>query len=304
MRRGDSKREYHLKFLGITAKTRRIYSKAVAAFLQFLKSYFGHFPETFELLDEQLAEYVNHLYQEGDHISLAGWTISGLKRFYPRCRHHLCTAHLFYRNWQRVHLPQRTTPMTWLGVRAMASAAVQVGRLDLAILVLLGFAFFLRTMALLALQAHHVRLFPQEGTVVIAILNAKTGRGLQQSLSLKEPQLVHFLNSLWLRHRPVGRLFKHGAQAFRSAFASLVKAIGLDPAAYLPYSLRRGGATEFYQRTQSLGRTMIQGRWRDQTTARIYIDDARATLTQLLLPAHVTALQCSLASFWQVAAPV
>ena len=31
-------------------------------------------------LDEELAEYINHLYQEGDSVSVAGWTISGLKR--------------------------------------------------------------------------------------------------------------------------------------------------------------------------------------------------------------------------------
>eukprot|EP00439_Symbiodinium_sp_Y106_P034870 s1373_g4.t1 len=30
-------------------------------------------------LDDELAEYFNHLYQEGDHVTLAGWTVSGLK---------------------------------------------------------------------------------------------------------------------------------------------------------------------------------------------------------------------------------
>ena len=35
-------------------------------------------------LDDELAEYINHLYQEGDHVTLAGWTVSGLKTFLPR----------------------------------------------------------------------------------------------------------------------------------------------------------------------------------------------------------------------------
>ena len=61
-------------------------------------------------LDEELAEYVNHLYQEGDSVSLAGWTLSGLTRFYPRCRPHLLTSQFYLRNWQRVHMPQRTNP--------------------------------------------------------------------------------------------------------------------------------------------------------------------------------------------------
>ena len=80
-----------------------------------------------------------------------------------------------------------------------------------------------------------------------------------------------------------------------------MKAVGLAPADYLPYCLRRGGATAFYQRF-GLGRTVVQGRWKDQTTARIYVDDARATLIQLLLPAPVAPLQQHLASFWRVAA--
>ena len=91
-------------------------------------------------------------------------------------------------------------------------------------------------------------------------------------------------------------MYTSSVPTFRHEFACLVKAVGLAPADYLPYCLRRGGATAFYQRF-GLGRTVVQGRWKDQTTARIYVDDARATLIQLLLPAPVTALQQHLASF-------
>ncbi|CAE7937948.1 unnamed protein product [Symbiodinium necroappetens] len=195
------------------------YENAVAALFKYLNALRGRLPRTMAELDEELAEYINHLYQEGDAVTLAGWTLSGLKRFFPRCRPHLLTSQLFLRNWQRVHLPQRTSPMTWLGARAMAGAAYKVGRPDLALSIFLGFAFFLRTMELLSL------------------------------------------------------------------------------------TIRRGGATEYYQRTQSLGRTMVQGRWKDSQTARIYIDDARATLVQLSLSPPTAALQRSLASVWRVAVP-
>ena len=52
----------------------------------------------------------------------------------------------------------------------------------------------------------------------------------------------------------------------------MVRCIGLRGDDYLPYNLRRGGATYFYQR-HGLGRTAVQGRWRDQTIARVYVDD-------------------------------
>ena len=147
-------------------------------------------------LDEERGEYINHLYQEGDNVTLAGWTVSGLKRFLPRCKPHLQTAQLFLRNWHRVHLPQRTSPLRWLGAKAMAAAAAQTGRFDLALLIFIGFAFFLRTMELLHLRRSHIRIFPQDGTVVIAILNAKSAKGLQQSLSLQEDGLVAVLQYL------------------------------------------------------------------------------------------------------------
>ena len=253
-------------------------------------------------LDEELGEYINHLYQEGDNVTLAGWTVSGLKRFLPRCKPHLQTAQLFHRNWHRVHLPQRTSPLPWLMAKAMAAAAAQTGRFDLALLVFIGFAFFLRTMELLHLRRSHIRIFPQDGTVVIAILNAKTAKGLQQSLSLQEDGLVAVLQYLLDRARPRDYLYTSSVPTFRHEFACLVQAVGLAPADYLPYCLQRGGATAFYQRF-GLGRTVVQGRWKDQTTARIYVDDARATLIQLLLPAPVTALQRHLASFRRVALP-
>ncbi|CAE6969390.1 unnamed protein product [Symbiodinium sp. CCMP2592] len=141
---------------------------------------FEPLPRTCAELDEEVAEHIN---QEGDSVSFAGWALSGLKRFHPRCRGQLATSQLYLRNWQRVHLPKRTTPLSWLGAKAMASAAAQVGRIDLAVIVLLGFAFFLRTMELLSLAATHVRLFPDQGTVIIAIVNSKTARPQKASNS-------------------------------------------------------------------------------------------------------------------------
>ncbi|CAE7232215.1 unnamed protein product [Symbiodinium sp. CCMP2592] len=279
------------------------YERAVSAFFLYLRALRGRLPRSMLELDEELAEYINHLYQEGDPLSLAGWTVSGLKRFHPRCRPHLLTAQVFLRNWQRVHLPRRTNPMSWLGAKAMASAACQANRPDLALVILLGFAFFLRTMELLAMQVSHVRLFPENGTIIVAILNSKTSRGLQQSLSLHEPALVKVIAFLLSRARPSRLLYEPSVAVFRREFASLVTFVGLDPALFLPYSLRRGGATQFYQRTQSLGRTMVQGRWKDAQTARIYIDDARATLIQFLLPPPAAALQHRLSSFWRWTPP-
>ena len=88
---------------------------------------------------------------------------------------------------EREHLPCHTTPLSWLGAKALAAAATEVQRYDLALLVLRGFTFFLRTMELLSLRLSHVRLFPNQGTFVIAIINSRTSKGLQQ------PKILQFL---------------------------------------------------------------------------------------------------------------
>ena len=53
---------------------------------------------------------------------------------------------------------------------------------------------------------------------------------------------------------------------------------------FVPYSLRRGGATHFYIALQALDFVMVQGRWKDQRTCRLYVDDARAMLVNFSLP--------------------
>ena len=43
-----------------------------------------------------------------------------------------------------------------------------------------------------------------------------------------------------------------------------------------------GGATHFYVVLKSLDFVMVQGRWKDQRTCRLYLDDARAMLVNFL----------------------
>ena len=53
---------------------------------------------------------------------------------------------------------------------------------------------------------------------------------------------------------------------------------------FRPYSLRRGGATFWFGRHQSLDRLLIQGRWASQKTARIYLNEGLAMLASMHLP--------------------
>ena len=55
------------------------------------------------------------------------------------------------------------------------------------------------------------------------------------------------------------------------------------PSAFVPYSLRRGGATELWRTTANLDAVVMAGRWRHATTARIYVSDGLAVLAEIRL---------------------
>ena len=53
---------------------------------------------------------------------------------------------------------------------------------------------------------------------------------------------------------------------------------------YLPYSLRRGGATCAYRNGLSFDQLMAKGRWRNISTARGYLDQALQEFASISLP--------------------
>ena len=92
----------HLAQMGVSAKTELAYRKAVSRFFVYLQRLNLPLPQSFEELDLLVAEYINELFQEGDSVTYAGYLISGLKRYVPRCRFELHTAAVYFRKWGKI----------------------------------------------------------------------------------------------------------------------------------------------------------------------------------------------------------
>ena len=87
---------------------------------------------------------------------------------------------------------------------------------------------------------------------------------------------------------------------FREVFRALVAKVGLPPEDWQPYSLRRGGATADFRHHGRMDLTMIRGRWANQRTARIYVNDALAALAELKAgAARETRIQWYAARAWR-----
>lgn len=154
---------------------------------------------------------------------------------------------------------------------------------DLALALLVGFTFFLRMQEMLQLRSDDFRIDLSDGLMVLRIATSKTSRGAQQSLALTDHKLA-WLISFLLGKLPLGEpLWHYSFSYFRNVFYSFCDFFEVSHLNFVPYSICRGGATAYYLRVSDLESVIIQGRWRDVATARIYLDDARATLVKMHL---------------------
>lgn len=277
-------RAKHLKTAGISTKTLGIYKREVSQFFQYLDREDLKLPRSYGRLDQLLANYINHLYQEGESLTKAGWVLSAMKRLYPRVRKEIPIAQQWYNNWCREHTPRRATPITWGLLQAFAGLCLHLRWMRLACILLISFVFYLRTGEALALRKSDILCNLADGSVVIRIASSKTSKNDQQSLAHFDLQLAQLLSALLRNFDPDEELWPFSMTHFRNCFTNICSFFDLQPLGLVPYSIRRGGATYFYMKTNSLDAVMIRGRWREATTARIYLDDARATLVKLAVP--------------------
>lgn len=93
--------------------------------------------------------------------------------------------------------------------------------------------------------------------------------------------------NVWLAQALAGKhdhdlLCNDKPEKLRRLFFGLLDHLGI-PGQFSMYSFRRGGATWHFLSSQSLERTLLRGRWGSSSTARIYLQDAAATVSHLQL---------------------
>ena len=273
------RRKLSLKFAGLHPRTLRAYRTALDRFLKFTRK--SKLPvKKPSQLDQQLAEFIDNAYQDGEPISYAGHLLSAIKRFHPPLRLALPTATQFFRNWQRCYTPSRAIPASWELVEAMMGVALHKGQFTAALLFALGFHCMLRTSELLALSHRHVLLHRVNSAASIIIPGSKTSQGNPQVILVEDVKLVSFAAAI-ISSGSGALLWSTGAHRFRAFFASCLEECGFGPQDYTPYSLRRGGSTWWFQASLSLDLVVARGRWQCSKTARQYIDEGTCQLAHV-----------------------
>ena len=291
-----------LRDLTVQPATRRRYQKATDAFLQFLKHEGQTLPREKAKLDPLVCEYLEHLWASGAGRAQACDTLAGLQDLQPGLHNHLPGAWRLLKTWHLNEVPNRAPPFPEHVLQAMVGWAFFRGHITFGISLVLGFYTMLRTGELLGLRSSHLMSGNNQRQVLISLGLTKGGKrqGAAESVILGfEPavNLVKKWKAVAASTTPLAKSPSH----WRGLFSECLIALKLDQFGFRPYSLRRGGATFWFSKHQSLDRILVQGRWQAQKTARIYINEGLSVLTGMKLPASDPCLKPFISVFSQYA---
>ena len=183
--------------LVIQPPTATRYEKALKKFFGHLQQQKQHIGDSHLAVDQQLSNYLEVLWEEGEPLSLAGDTISAVQHHQPSLRKRLSGAWRLYKAWQQRELPARPPPFT------IETLQVLLGWLHsksppVALAVFLAFRCLLRTGEMLAVTARDIVIPSNSCSGVLYLGDTKTsGRNPNAGMvSLTDPTLVFFAQSL------------------------------------------------------------------------------------------------------------
>ena len=272
----------HLKYVGIGSKTLIRYRTQVARFFHYLEVLQKPFPDTTKELDLELSEYINHLWLDGGSHCCARALVSGLHRFVPRLRGRLATSRQCLRNWERTLVRKRAFPLPRNCVIAFAGVAYAYKRLDLSAILLTGFLCMLRTMEAVTLQVHQIIFFPGVDKAIISLPDSKGShrKNVTEQVVVEDPLVLASLALACRGKKPSDCVYEAAPRNFSGELQWLARALGVFRTDLTPYTLRRGGATFHYLRYGNLSVTTSFGRWENEKTCKIYVQQGAVHLAE------------------------
>ena len=182
---------------------------------------------------------------------------------------------------------------------ALAMHALQQGDASFAATILIGYYAFLRTGEVLKLKNGQCNV-DRAGNIILALGMSKSGkRRGELEYGLVEAGPVAVLVQCFLAtRRPSDNVADSDEWIWRSKFDRYLHELGLTELGLRPYSLRRGGATHAFVLGETLTKVCVRGRWAQEATARIYIQEAVQLLQAFAIPAGCLARVNALAAAW------
>ena len=239
-----------------------------------------------EDMDDQIADWIEMQFHKGAPLNLIGDALSGIHYFLPSTRKRLPVSWKQLAVWRKMEVPSRARPLPADLCWAMMSRAVQRGHMSMAALLGLGFDCFLPTGELLSIRPLDLLLRNGKGLVTLPASKGGTRHNVKESATIQNPKLLVLLEELVLVKKEANLyrapIWTGTGTQFRRQFHDRTKFFRVDHLQFRPCSLRRGGATAYFNRTGLMEQTLLRGRWASVSVARLYLCDALAQLAGLV----------------------
>jgi hypothetical protein len=268
----------------LAPKTLQRYRLAVKEFMKWTEG--AAWPDTVEEFDELCGDFIEGLWEEGQVRELAADFLSGIQQALPWCRGRLKHSWRLFSTWSKMEPPARAVPMTADIVRGFAGLAWKQGDVGEGLAMLIGYQGLLRTGEITKLKKRDWTWIPRRKLALLLLGDTKGGkrRGEQETICIDDPVLCRLVNEYLSRCRDHEPICGRSGPSFRSWFRRLVHSTAFGrQVAYKPYSIRRGAATDFFQRTRNLDALAARGRWANVQTARIYVEEAGAEAAEIAI---------------------
>ena len=274
-----------LKGLTVQPRTRERYQTCLDKFLDWLAGEGLALPKRAQAMDHIVSDYLEFLWASGESKATANNTLAALQDKEPGLKRRLAGSWRLLKAWSTAEIPHRAPPMTLTVLDAMCGWFIMKEMPLMALSLRVAFFGLLRTGELLSLKAKDIFIPSARGPAVLSLGLTKAGarQGAAESVTLHEESVLAALCS-WKRTAQSTQFLTPKPHQWRSLFASALEALRLTPLEFRPYSLRRGGATFWFNQHGSFDRLLVQGRWAASKTARIYLNDGLAQLADMTLP--------------------
>ena len=236
-------------------------------------------------MDLLVSDYLEFLWASGEGKSVANNTLAALQDQDPNLERKLPGSWRLMKAWSTAEIPNRAPPLTKTLLDALCGWSVMKG-------CLLIWPFspsgVFRTFAhwrTLKIQAKDIYLTSSRGPAVIFLGLTKSG-ACQRAAGSVTVYDTSVLPSLcrWKQQAQPHTYLTVKPHAWRCIFNQALEGMELSSIGFRPYSLRRGGATFFFQYHGSFDKLLVQGRWAAAKTARIYLNEALAQLSEISVP--------------------
>lgn len=261
------------------------YNESFNLFGDYLQQLGRSWPSSIDEYDLVVAEYLETLWDLGEPKSMAAYTLAALTYFVPPLKKHLPRSWKLKATWDKLELPCQAIPLDLDTLFSFAGYFLRQQERQMALGCLIAFNGLLRTGELLELRASDC--YRNRSGFVLLLNQIKGGqrRLIQdESVLISDRLTIWAIEQLLIDKYPGDFLVGLSPAAFRTKWNAMKAKLGLQAFRYLPYSLRRGGATWFFRCTGSFSQTMTRGRWQHIKTCKLYIAEAQTTMASIALP--------------------